>query len=114
MSWEIESEHVDKAEAVHRFTLVERGVIDRNGNPARHKFYIVLGMGSDGVSCAHCNQPVKREIALSEDGTLIHHTRGAVVPRDLAREKIAELNAFHAKMDAYTQMHKATPYKGPK
>jgi hypothetical protein len=114
MSWEIETEHVNKAQGLHRFVFIERSVIDDDGQPARFHFHIRLGMGSDGERCGHCDQPVSRDISLAEDGSLVHATRGAVSPHDLAREKLAELNAFHARMDAYTKLHKATPYKGPK
>jgi hypothetical protein len=113
MSWEIESEVVDKAEGLHRFILIERSVINRDGQQHRYEFTIRLGMGSDGESCAHCGQPVQRDVTLAEDGSLVHATRGPVSPHDLAREKIAELNAFHSRMDAYTRKHKATLYKGP-
>jgi hypothetical protein len=114
MSWEIESEHVNKAQGLHRFVFIEKGVIDDDGQPARFHFHIKLGMGSDGESCGHCGQPVQRDITLANDGGLVHAVRGAVSPHDLAREKIAELNAFHARMDAYVAKHKATLYKGPK
>lgn len=114
MSWELEYEHVDKAELVHRFGFIERNVINQDGEPARCKFWIRLGMGTDGESCAHCNQPVQREVTVKEDGTLHHHTRGPVSPHDLAKEKLTELNALHAKMDTYIAKHKATLYKGPK
>lgn len=114
MAWALEFEHVDKAEGVHRFSYIERSVINRDGNPARAEFIIRLGMGIDGESCGHCNQPVKRDITLQQDGTLLHLVDGAVSPHDLAKQHLAKLNAFHARMDAYVTKHKATPYKGPK
>lgn len=114
MSWEIEKEYVDKSLGIHRFDLIERGVITQDGAPARYEFTIRLGMGTDGESCGHCNQPVKRDISVGDEGMLIHVVHGQISPHDLAKEKIAELNAFHSRMDAYVTRHKATLYRGPK
>lgn len=114
MSWEIETEELDKYEGVHRFMLIHRGVISRDGEPARYEFTIRLGIGSDGESCPHCAQPIIRDVTLTEAGGLIHVTHGEVSPHDLAKEKLAELNAFHARMDSYAAKHKATVYRGPK
>lgn len=113
MSWEIEREEVDKAEGVHRYTLIERGVLTRDGEPARYHYWITLGTGTDGESCHHCNQPVKREVSLGHEGKLHHHTRGEVSPHDLVKEKIQELNDFHTRMDHYIKKHKTRTYKGP-
>jgi hypothetical protein len=114
MSWEIEYEEVDKAEGVHRFGLIERNVITRSGDPARFKYQINLGTGTDGLSCSHCNATIERTHALNVKGVLEHVKTGEELkPFDAARAKIAELNAFHGQMDAYIQRHGATLYKGP-
>lgn len=113
MSWEIEHDELDKAEGTHRFSLIERSVIDRSGNAARYLFTIILGVGSDGESCPHCNQVVARGVTLTAEGVLKHAT-GEHNPRELVKAKLAELNDFHARMDAYGRRHKATVYKGPK
>ena len=113
MGWEIEREELDKAEGVHRFVLIERGVLDRSGNPARHHFYIMLGTGTDGKSCPHCGQEVKTGLTLQKDGVLVH-AEGEHNPRELVKAKIAELPEFHARMDAYAARHKAPIYKGGK
>jgi hypothetical protein len=114
MSWEIEYEEVDKAEGTHRFGMIERSVITRDGQPARAKFHIILGTGHDGESCGHCTQPVKRDIHLHDDGALHHDIHGEVSPHELAKEHLAKLNGFHGRMDAYAKKHKAAIYKGPK
>jgi len=114
MAWEIESQEVDKAEGVHRFVLVERSVITRDGNPARHHVMIMLGTGADGQSCPTCNQAVQHGHTLQSDGKLIHHTGREVVPLDEAKKVLAQLNDFHARMDAHAQLHKAPIYTGPK
>lgn len=113
MSWEIDYEHVDKCEGTHRFGLIEKSVIDRSGNPARYEYVIILGAGTDGNSCPHCNQKVDRGLTLTAEGALLH-SEGEHKPFDLVKAKISELNDFHARMDAYTRRHRATPYKGPK
>ena len=84
------------------------------GEPHRAEFIIRLGMGPDGESCAHCKQPIMRDIVLSEEGKLIHATRGEVNPDDLAKEELAKYIAFHARMDAFVARHHAPLYKGPK
>lgn len=112
--WEIEEEHVDKAEGVHRFMLIEHGVMTRDGHPARALFYIMLGTGADGQSCPHCHGEVKTGLKLGEDGALMHAELGEHNPHEMVKAHIAKLNAFHARMDAYTKRHNATPYKGPK
>jgi hypothetical protein len=114
MSWEIEHEEVDKAEGVHRFSLIERSVITRDGQPARYKFHIVLGTGMDGASCPHCHQKVDSGMTLQDDGSLKDAKGTELVPRTEALKRVQQLNGFHARMDAYTKRHRATPYKGPK
>lgn len=114
MSWEIEEEHVDKAEGIHRYMLIERSVTTRDGHPARALFYIVLGTGADGNSCPHCHSEVKTGLVLSDDGALMHAELGEHKPHEMVKQHIAKLNAFHARMDAYAARHKATVYKGPK
>lgn len=114
MAWEIEDEHVDKAEGVHRYTLIERSVITRDGAPARSLYYIVLGTGVDGNSCPHCHGEVKTGLTLGDDGALMHAELGEHKPHEMVKAHIAKLNAFHARMDAYTKRHGATLYKGLK
>jgi hypothetical protein len=113
MSWELEYEHVNKAQGIHRFGFIERNVIDEDGQPARYKHDIRLGMGADGESCGHCNQPVKREISLWRDGTLTHVVDGELVPQQVKKKIIAALNEFHGRMDAYVGKHGSPLYKGP-
>lgn len=114
MSWEIESDELDKEANIHRYVLIERGTIGLNGEPARYHFLIRLGIGHHSDTCHHCNQSVERDLTLTADGKLQHATRGQVTPRQLVQEKIDELNAFHGQMDAYAKHHNAPLYKGPK
>lgn len=112
--WELEYHHVDKAEGEHRFGFIERTVINRDNEPARAKAVIRLGMGLDGESCGHCQQPVKRDIALGADGIVTHVTDGEITPKKFIADQLAALNAFHAKMNAYVARHKVELYRGPK
>ncbi len=111
--WEIESQEVDKAEGVHRFSMIERGVTTRDGEPARYKFVVGLGTGHDGQSCHACGQKVEHKHTLHADGGLRHADGTELVPRDEAKKKLAELNDFHARMDAHARRHRAKIYAGP-
>ena len=102
------------ADGDHRFGFIERSVINRDGEPARCKAVIRLGMGTDGESCGHCNQPITRDVTLKEDGTLFHVEQGEITPKDFANKVLAQLNAFHGRMDAYVRKYGATLYRGPK
>lgn len=99
MAWEIEDQYVDKELGMHRFVLVEKTL------GARQQFDVVLGTGHDGQSCPHCSAPVRLGWKLGEDGKLVDKDGLEVVPRTVARQRIADLNAFHARMDKHAQRH---------
>lgn len=115
MGWEIERSEVLKSQGIHRIIYVNRDVLEEDGEPMRCHRIIRLGVGIDGESCGHCNQPVQRELRLNADGKLYHHvTLEEHSPLEIAKKDVADLNAFHARMDAYAERHKATVYRGPK
>lgn len=113
MSWEIEYEEVDKAEGVHRFGLIHRGVITRDGEFARAKHHIALGVGVDGQSCPHCHAPIETGMKLHDDGGIRDTEGKELTPREEIRKRIAQLDEFHGRMDAYVRRHNLKVYKGP-
>ncbi len=114
MAWEKELDEVDKALGVHRIVLINRNVTTLDGQPQRHVIEIVLGSGTDGASCPHCNAPIERNLALGADGALRHKELGERRPADIVKEEIRKLEEFHARMEAYAQRHQVPIYKGPK
>ena len=98
MSWEIEHQHVDLAEMMHVTTFVERGVKNRNGEPARHLLQIRLGDG----------------LTLTPEGTLVdaegNHFDGVAKQQEL----LAGLNALHANARSFARRHGAQLGAPPK
>jgi hypothetical protein len=105
MSWEIQSEHVDKELNLHRIMLVERTT------GATFPLDIVLGTGHDGQSCAHCHSRVHLGFVLQDDGTLRDKDGNELTPRQVAKDYIAKLNGFHVRMDRYAERHKVQKKK---
>jgi hypothetical protein len=105
MSWEIQSEHVDKALNLHRMMLVEKN------SGAVFPLDIMLGSGHDGQSCPHCHAPLNFGHVLNDKGMLVDKDGKELEPRQVAKSYIEKLNGFHARMDLYTQRHKVPKKK---
>lgn len=134
MAWEIEEQHIDKALGLHRYILVDKTVIQRDGQPARFHFDIALGSGVDGESCPHCHAPMRRSHVLHTSGRMLlaehlEKARGEIDtvrragmiedaeemnPHNEVRGIINQLNAFHERMEKYARLHSVPVYKGPK
>jgi hypothetical protein len=134
MAWEIEEQHIDKALGLHRYILVDKTVIQRDGQPARFHYDIALGSGIDGESCPHCHAPMRRSHVLHGSGRMLlaEHLEAALNephlgkriemldkademnPRDEVKGIIDQLNAFHDRMEKYARRHSVPVYKGPK
>jgi len=130
MAWEIEEQHIDKALGLHRYILVDKTVIQRDGQPARFHYDIALGSGIDGESCPHCHAPMRRSHVLHTSGRMLlaEHLEKAIKtpiamgieavpemnPHEEVRGIINQLNAFHERMEKYARLHNVPVYKGPK
>lgn len=99
MAWEIEEQYVDKELGLHRFVLVEKTL------GARQRYDVVLGTGHDGQSCPHCGAAVRLGWTLDDAGKLMDGEGKEIRPRDLAKARMAALNAFHARMDRHAARH---------
>lgn len=114
MPWEIESDVVIHALRVHRFMLVNHRSLDLDGEPQRWQYDIVLGVGTDGESCPHCNQQLARGVTLAADGKHVDDDGSEWMPREMAEAKVAQLNELHSRIDNYARRHKAAVFNGAK
>jgi len=130
MAWEIEEQHLDKALGLHRYILVDKTVIQSDGQPARFRYDIALGSGFDGESCPHCHAPMRRTHVLHESGRMLSavhleeatkagpvtafHKVPEMNPHAEIKGVIDQLNAFHDRMEKYARLHRIPVYKGPK
>lgn len=108
MAWEIAESFVDKYLGLHRFIFVDRTITTAAGEHAKYQFDLVLGRGTSGTNCPHCHQKLQVTHALNKDGALVNEAGDELDPKKLALAKIAELNEFHARMDAHARRHKAS------
>lgn len=95
MAWEIKDEHFDLAESAHRVIFVNRGIVDRHGNPLEHHLTILLGV----ESCPHCGRIQEKE----------------AVDIAAVKKRVHEALAAHeAKMLEYPRRHNVRVLKAAK
>lgn len=117
MSWEREHHHINLDESEHVISLIERGVITRNGEPARYLIHIKMGgehfehlVGANWVKIH-----LGADLTPQPNGLLKSLTTGQVFdPKAFEAQMIEQLNRHHAAMRAYAKKHGAPEYKGPK
>jgi hypothetical protein len=98
MAWEIEKQHVDLSEMEHVTVFVEKGVINRDGQPARHLLQIRLG----------------DDLQLTEDGHLEDAEGNRHDPREHQQRMLDALNEKHTRARRFARRHNAELLNGGK
>lgn len=97
MAWEIEHHYLDLAEMEHVTSFIERGVVNKNGQPARHLLQVRLG----------------DHYSLNEKGELLDNEGKPYDLRAKQSEVLQKLNELHARGRAFARQH-GVPLGRPK
>jgi hypothetical protein len=106
MAWEIEYEHVDLAEMMHEIGLIEKSVINADGEPAR--FVQKIALGDTEASGLHSDGRLLRAKVAGSTPT------EELDPRQVIKTRMEQLNQQHARGRAYAQRHGVALRKAPR
>lgn len=116
MAWEREYHHLDLAVGEHVIGLIDRSVVDLDGNPARYEIHLwtrsevfEYSLGTDVVKIKLGGG----DLQAHPDGHLRDSAGHIYDPRHIEKEVVARLNEHHQNLRAYAKRHSIPELKPP-